>query len=303
MSDSVYKGSDFDEKVRKQVEFYFSDSNLQTDKFLWRIYEANDGWVELKTILTFGRMRQYRPEDKVIEALKASDKLVFSSNNDMIRRKDPLKDFNELKNTRRRNSVHIEGFPKDVTQEDLEEWFSTKIVPQLPAEKALCSIRRHRTKAGREFLGVADVEFKTQEDAEYFLNKLNVSYPDGILEGDNVEGKDILKKMSLLTYKELKEGGKRFGVNEVTKRRSSFNDSRGKKKFKGRKDKTEGVAEEVKEDNESNGENTETTETTDEKEPAKEEKEPVKEEKEPAKEPDKPAAKESAESADGTKEN
>ncbi|RLV83482.1 hypothetical protein JA9_004788 [Meyerozyma sp. JA9] len=291
MSDSVYKGSDFADKVRKQVEFYFSDSNLQTDKFLWRIYEANDGWVELKTILTFGRMRQYRPEDKVIDALKASDKLVLSSNNDMIRRKDPLKDFNELKNTRRRNSVHIEGFPKDATQEDLEEWFSTKIVPQLPVEKALCSIRRHRTKAGREFLGIADVEFKTQEDAEYFLNKLNVSYPDGILEGDGVEGKDVLKKMSLLTYKELKEGGKRFGVNEVTKRRSSFNDSRGKKKFKGRKEKTEGVAEEVKE-SESTGE----TETTDEKE-HKDSKKEEKEEQE-----SKPESG-SSESAEGAKEN
>ena len=131
------------------------------------------------------------------------------------------------------------------------------------------------------------MEFKTEEDAEYFLNELNVSYPDGILDGDNVEGKDVLKKMSLLTYKELKEGGKRFGVNEVTKRRSSFNDSRGKKKFKGRKDKTEGVAEEVKED-----ESTETTETTDEKEP--------KEKEEKEEESDKPAK---SESAEGTKEN
>lgn len=235
MSDTVYKGDDFDQKVRKQVEFYFSDSNLQTDKFLWRIYEANDGWVELKTILTFGRMRQYRPEDKVIEALKASDKLVLSSSNDMVRRKDPLKDFNELKNTRRRNSVHIEGFPKDATQEDLEEWFATKISPNLPVEKTICSLRRHRTRAGREFLGVADVEFKTQEDAEYFLNKIKVVYPEGVVE-DAAEDKDELKKMSLLTYKELKESGKRFGVNEVTKRRSSFNDPRGKKKFKGRKE-------------------------------------------------------------------
>ena len=113
-------------------------------------------------------------------------------------------------------------------------------MPKLPVEKALCSIRRHRTKAGREFLGIADVEFKTQEDAEYFLNELNVSYPDGILDGDNVEGKDVLKKMSLLTYKELKEGGKRFGVNEVTKRRSSFNDSRGKKKVQGKKGQNRG---------------------------------------------------------------
>ena len=97
MTDSIYTGDDFAEKVKKQVEFYFSDSNLQTDKFLWRIYEANDGWVELKTILTFGRMRQYRPEEKVIEALKTSDKLTLSPNEDMVRRSAPLKDYNELK--------------------------------------------------------------------------------------------------------------------------------------------------------------------------------------------------------------
>ncbi|KAJ8139152.1 hypothetical protein OY671_007636, partial [Metschnikowia pulcherrima] len=70
MTDSIYTGDDFEDKVKKQVEFYFSDSNLQTDKFLFKIYEANDGWVELKTILTFGRMRQYRPEERAIAALK-----------------------------------------------------------------------------------------------------------------------------------------------------------------------------------------------------------------------------------------
>lgn len=135
MTDFVYQGEDFDEKVRKQVEFYFSDSNLQTDKFLWKIYESNDGWVELKTILTFGRMRQYRPEDKVISALKELKKLVLSANNDMIRRKDPIKDFNEVKNTRKRNTIHIEGFPKDLSQDDVENWVNEKVIVQLPKEK------------------------------------------------------------------------------------------------------------------------------------------------------------------------
>lgn len=110
MSDFTYQGEDFEEKVRKQVEFYFSDSNLQTDKFLYKIYEANDGWVELKTLMTFGRMRQFRPEEKVIAALKNSEKLVLSANDELISRKDPLKDLNELKTIRKRNTVHIEGF-------------------------------------------------------------------------------------------------------------------------------------------------------------------------------------------------
>lgn len=234
MTDNVYQGQDFDDRVRKQVEFYFSDSNLQTDKFLWRIYEANDGWVELKTILTFGRMRQYRPEEKVKEALKGSKKLVLSNNEDMIRRKDPLRDFNELKNTRKRNSVHIEGFPSDTSQEQIEEFFNDKVAPSLPKEKEICSVRRVRSKSKKDFLGVVDVEFRTQDDAEFFLKELEVVYPKGIVDKDDssVNKKEVLSKMSLLTSQEMKEGGKRFGVNEITKRSSSFNESRNNKRQK-----------------------------------------------------------------------
>lgn len=287
MSDSVYTGEDFDSKVRKQVEFYFSDSNLQTDRFLWRIYEANDGWVELKTILTFGRMRQYRPEERVIAALKESDKLVLSANEDMIRRKAPLKDHNELKNIRRRNSVHIEGFPSDVSQEKLEEWFNEKIVSQLPKEQAICSIRRIRNRS-KEFFGVVDVEFKTQEDLEHFL-KLDVSYPQGVVEG--VEEKDLLKKMSLLRFREMKESGKRFGVNEVTKRRSSFKDNNNNKKAR-KDDKKDDEKTADTEEKEANGDEANTTAIEEGDEESKEESKPVTEE---AKEETKPETEESKE--------
>lgn len=237
MTDFVYQGEDFDEKVRKQVEFYFSDSNLQTDKFLWKIYESNDGWVELKTILTFGRMRQYRPEEKVISALKDLEKLVLSANNDMIRRKDPLKDFNEVRNTRKRNTIHIEGFPKTLSQDDVENWVNEKVIVQLPKEKEVCSIRRIKSRAKKEFFGVVDIEFKTQEDAEFILNNVELSYPEGIIskqDAESLEKKDLLKKMTLLTFQEMRESGKRFGLNEVTKRRNSFNENHkgGNKKFK-----------------------------------------------------------------------
>lgn len=251
MTESVYTGEDFADKVKKQVEFYFSDSNLQTDRFLWRIYEANDGWVELKTILTFGRMRQFRPEEKVIEALKTSDKLTLSANEDMIRRAAPLKDFSELKNTRKRNSVHIEGFPTTLTQDDVEEWFSTKISPNLPKEKGVFSIRRIRSRANKEFFGVVDVEFKTLEDAEHFLG-VSIAYPQGIVKEGEVDEKDHLKKMSLLTFRAMRESGKRFGVNEVTKRRNSFKDNQRKKFRKEKKDDddTKEEKEEIKEENE-----------------------------------------------------
>ncbi|EGW35208.1 uncharacterized protein SPAPADRAFT_58408 [Spathaspora passalidarum NRRL Y-27907] len=232
MSDFVYQGEDFDEKVRKQVEFYFSDSNLQTDKFLWKIYQANEGWVELKTILTFGRMRQYRPEEKVIAALKESSQLVLSESGDMIKRKEPVKDLDEIKNTRKKNTIHIEGFPKDATQEDLESWFQEKIVVSLPKEQGISSLRRIKSRAKKEFFGVVDVELKTLEDAEYLLNEVELAYPQGIVTATEEEDKkNLLKKMSLLRFQEMRESAKRFGVNEVTKRRNSFNDNQKGKKF------------------------------------------------------------------------
>lgn len=240
MTEFVYQGDDFEDKVRKQVEFYFSDSNLQQDKFLWKIYEANDGWVELKTILTFGRMKQYRPEEKVIEALKSSNKLELSANNDMIKRKDPLKDFNEIKNTKKRNTVHIEGFPHDLTQEQVETWFEENIAPQLPKEKVINSVRRIKSRAKKEFFGVVDVELTNEEDAQYLIKDVEISYDQGILskeEAQNVDKKNLLKKMSLLTFQEMRESGKRFGQNEVTKRRNSFNENNKGKKQKGNKGK------------------------------------------------------------------
>ena len=278
MTDSIYTGDDFEDKVKKQVEFYFSDSNLQTDKFLFKIYEANDGWVELKTILTFGRMRQYRPEERAIAALKTSDKLVLSANEDMIRRKDPLKDYNEIKNIRKKNSVHIEGFPTTLSQEDVEEWFNTKILPQLPEEKAVCSIRRVRARANKEFLGIVDVEFKTLADAEFFLG-VSVSYADGIVpEAEASEKKDLLTKMSLLTFRQMRESGKRFGVNDVTKRRNSFKDNNRKKvrKTEEKENKDEKLEESAEDKADEKAE--EKKEEVEEKEKAEEKKEEEKKE-------------------------
>ncbi|CAD1808759.1 La domain family protein [Candida parapsilosis] len=240
MTEFVYQGDDFEDKVRKQVEFYFSDSNLQQDKFLWKIYEANDGWVELKTILTFGRMKQYRPEEKVIEALRSSKKLELSANNDMIKRIDPLKDFNEIKNTKKRNTVHIEGFPHDLTQEQVEAWFEEKIAPHLQKEKAINSVRRIKSKAKKEFFGVVDVELTNEEDAQYLVKDVEISFDQGILSKEaaqDIDKKDLLKKMTLLTFQEMRESGKRFGQNEVTKRRNSFNENNKGKKQKGGKGK------------------------------------------------------------------
>lgn len=113
---------------------------------------------------------------------------------------------------------------------------------------------------------MVDVEFITLEDAEYLLNDIELVYPEGVVtDKESVDNKDFLKKMSLLTFLEMRESGKRFGVNDVTKRRLSFTDSRNGKKFKKNiKSKDEsGIEEENDKSDNAKNEKSE-TETTEE---------------------------------------
>jgi hypothetical protein len=46
------------DKVVRQIEFYFSDSNLPRDRFmLERVHESPEGYVDIGLIATFARMR------------------------------------------------------------------------------------------------------------------------------------------------------------------------------------------------------------------------------------------------------
>jgi hypothetical protein len=46
------------DKVVRQMEFYFSDSNLPRDRFmLERVHENPEGYVDIGLIATFARMR------------------------------------------------------------------------------------------------------------------------------------------------------------------------------------------------------------------------------------------------------
>lgn len=199
--------TNFDGDVRKQVEFYFSDSNLQTDNFLWKLCEKNDGWIDLDVILTFNRMKKYKPITRVIEALKKSTKIILSEDEKKVKRKDPLMDFKEMKLNRKKMTVHLEGFSNDVTQDSLESFFSKKILTTLPKEKDVSAIRMVRRKVDKLFFGVVNVEFKTEEDSEYFLNNINFCYPDGIIEDENNlnDKKTTIKKMRFLEFEKLHE--------------------------------------------------------------------------------------------------
>ncbi|ORZ17611.1 hypothetical protein BCR42DRAFT_412111 [Absidia repens] len=79
-------------KIRKQVEFYFSDSNLPFDKFLWTLTKKNDGWVPIKTLADFKKMKMITEDfDTVVAALKAEPSELLEVNEEQkIRRKTPI---------------------------------------------------------------------------------------------------------------------------------------------------------------------------------------------------------------------
>lgn len=163
--------SDPDE-IRKQVEFYFSDSNLPADKFLLGQVggTANNG-VKIKLLHEFKRMRRFQPFEAVVAALKESTMLEVTDD-ESVRRKVPLtkeamgttakegKKIIEDKTLPR--SVYAKGFGEEtpITQFEIEAFFA-----RYGPTNAL---RLRRTATGL-FKGSVFVEFSNEDAQQAFL--------------------------------------------------------------------------------------------------------------------------------------
>ncbi len=88
------------EEALRQVEFYFHDSNLPFDKFLFTLTRKDpEGWVPIATIASFKRMRTIKELlglDGIAEVLRTSKELLDVSEDgaNVRRRKElvPVKD-------------------------------------------------------------------------------------------------------------------------------------------------------------------------------------------------------------------
>ncbi|KAL8743040.1 MAG: hypothetical protein Q9190_004571 [Brigantiaea leucoxantha] len=160
-------------EIRKQVEFYFSDSNLLQDNFLFEKVQGHDNLpVPISVIHSFKRMRHFQPLSAVIAALKESGTLNVVDNDEAVQRKVPLpettkgKSMDEIKKVAEddamRKSVYAKGFGDEepTTQFDIEAFFAgfgtTNSV----------RLRRHPQK---QFKGSVFVEFDSEESQSKFL--------------------------------------------------------------------------------------------------------------------------------------
>ncbi|KZT08382.1 uncharacterized protein LAESUDRAFT_648895 [Laetiporus sulphureus 93-53] len=108
----------------RQVEFYFSDSNLPYDRWAEHsIYFANaEHWVPIATIATFKRLSKYQPlgPQWLVDTLRQSIHLEVDGEGTHIRRRTEVQ-----QNSAWDRSVYAKGFGIEVDglQRDLERFF------------------------------------------------------------------------------------------------------------------------------------------------------------------------------------
>lgn len=108
-------------KIIRQVEYYFSDENLPTDKFLLNAMKRNKkGFVPISTIATFHKMKKLtRDHALIVSALKESSLLVVSADEKKVKRLSPLPEIKDPKIF----TVLVENLPEDHSDENIREIF------------------------------------------------------------------------------------------------------------------------------------------------------------------------------------
>ncbi len=193
-----------------QIHFYFSDSNLPTDEFLFKLAGGIENKpVPLEKLHSFKRMQRFQPFEAIVQALKDSDFVELAEDDTAVRRIHPLPEdyFKVVHGKSAPQTVYVKGFGEETgtTQFDIEAFFD----PYGPTSAV--RLRRNNEKF---FKGSVFVEFDTEELASAFL-KLDPKpkYKDQELQimskTEYTEGKsEDLKAGKITSNQDDRRGGK-----------------------------------------------------------------------------------------------
>ena len=174
--------------ILKQVEFYFSDANLPSDKFLLAETKKNsEGWVPISTIASFARMKRLSQDcGAITEALqsKTDGLLEVDETKTQVRRRIPLPENRDSMSC----TVYLKHFPREPL------WMTFR----LPCKNKVSPpwlIRMRRFLQSKEFRGSVFVELASEEAVKDVLgmplhykgNKLSVETKVQYLQRKNDE--------------------------------------------------------------------------------------------------------------------
>ncbi|XP_020217378.1 la protein 1 [Cajanus cajan] len=193
-------------KVIRQVEFYFSDSNLLTDGFMRKnITESEDGMISLALICSFNRMRMHlklgdvKPDDvsedtvnAVAQTLRNAASLKVSEDGKKVGRITELPKLEEVEQVEIR-TLAASPFEYDLKLEDVEKFFGQYA--------KVNSVRiPHHVGDKKSFCGTALVEFSSEEEVEKLM-KEKLVYAGAELELKPKKDFDAEREKELEDYK------------------------------------------------------------------------------------------------------
>ncbi|CAL4981763.1 unnamed protein product [Urochloa decumbens] len=177
-------GGGFDDpvhKIRKQVEYYFSDINLATTEHLMRFISKDpEGYVPISVVAGFKKIKALVQSNSMLaSALRTSSKLVVSDDGTRVKRVQPFteSDLEELQ----ARIVVAENLPDDHCYQNLMRLFSAAgsvrtirtCYPQTPNGTGPATNRSAKLDMLFANKLHAFVEYDTMEDATRAIVELN----------------------------------------------------------------------------------------------------------------------------------
>ncbi|XP_015924136.1 lupus La protein homolog [Parasteatoda tepidariorum] len=165
------KPSELEQKVIRQIEYYFGNYNLGRDKFLKEELKKDDGWVPLETMVRFQRLKQMNVDFETISAaLKKSPNQLMEVSDDCtkIRRRAPVPE-NVDRGEMDDRSLYVKGFKRETTLDQVLDFFKDYKVENV-------MMRKRRQGDKFFFKGSVFATFETQADCDSFFEKKGIKF-------------------------------------------------------------------------------------------------------------------------------